>query len=391
MRAYLDHNATSPLRPQARDAMLDALDRGGNPSAVYAEGRAARSGVERARGLLGDALGARPQSVVFTSGGTEAANLALLGGLAASGARRVLISAVEHDAVDAAARASGVPVEIMPVDSRGVLDLAALDARLADWDDAEGPPFVAVMAANNETGVIQPIAEAARLVRAAGGFLMVDAVQALGRTLIDLTVSGAHYIAVSAHKIGGPPGVGALVFADDAPVARRVHGGGQERGHRAGTENAPAIAGFAAALAPALSEADHWAAVARWRDALERDVLAQSPETIIAGREAPRLPNTTCLIPPGPSAETALIGFDLAGIALSSGSACSSGKVAPSRVLQAMDLPADRVKNALRVSFGWSSREDDAHRFQSAWGSVIARARAATALNPSPRPLERSS
>jgi len=349
--AYLDYNATAPLRPQAREAMLRAFEIGGNPSSVHAVGRAARDIVETARAQVAALVGVVPGSVTFVSGGTEANALALESACAA-GYDRIIVSAIEHDAVVETAAVSGLPIEVLPVDTDGVVDLAWLETALK----AEGRALVCLMLANNETGVIQPVAEASALVRAADGWLHVDAVQAAGKIAIDFTALGADTVALSAHKLGGPQGVGALVAGTRAVLSRRQHGGGQERGRRAGTENVAGIAGFGAAAVAALADLPILAQQAAWRDALGEAVKAAGAELL--GEGAPRLPQTLCLAADGFDSQIQVMSLDLAGVMVSAGSACSSGKVKASRVVEAMGR-ADLAPFALRISGGWASTEQD--------------------------------
>jgi cysteine desulfurase len=363
-RAYLDWNATAPLRPQARAATVEALDAIGNPSSVHAEGREARAIVEAARERVAMLVGAEPRHVVFTASGTEANMLALS---PQTGGRwqRLLVSAIEHPSVRSGGRFPAV--EEVAVAAAGVVDLADLAKRLA-----EGPPaLVSIMLANNETGVVQPVKEAARLVRETGGLLHVDAVQAAGRISCDINALEADLLTLSGHKIGGPKGAGALVKRAPLNLDPLVTGGGQERGERAGTENVAAIAGFGAAASAA--EANLAAESARMRglrDRLEAGLRAATPGLIIFGAEAERLPNTTLFALDGLKAETAIIWFDLEGVALSSGAACSSGKVQPSHVLKAMGVSPALARAAVRVSLGPTTTEDDIERFLTAWITV---------------------
>jgi cysteine desulfurase len=372
-RTYLDHNATSPLRPQAREAMARALDVVGNASSVHAEGRRARAEIEAAREAVSTLLGARPRDVVFTGGGTEAAATLLTPFVERGGERRpldrLLVGATEHACVLAGGRFATEQIERIPVDALGLVDLAWLEARLSVLSDAGERVMVAVQAANNETGVLQPIAAVAALVRAAGGVMVCDAVQAAGKTDVSLADLGADFVFLSAHKIGGPQGVGAIVAASpDIRVGRPLlTGGGQERGARAGTENVPAIAGFGAAAAVVTGGTAERARVGGLRDALERGICAAAPQAAIFAAAAPRLPNTTLVALPGLSAETALIAFDLDGVALSSGAACSSGKVRRSHVLDAMGVDPALAAGAIRVSLGWSSDDEDVIRFARAF------------------------
>ena len=351
-RLYLDANATEPMHPEAIAAMNEALALPGNPSSVHAEGRVARRVLEEAREAIAVRFGARGRDVVFTSGGTEANALAIRG-LAAG--RRVLVGATEHPAVLAAA---GLEAGVIPVLSNGTLDLAALEASLK----AAGPALVAVMSANNETGVLHPVEAIATLCRAHGALLHLDAVQMPGR--LPCALGPAASMALSAHKLGGPKGVGALLLRPGLDPAPLLTGGGQESGRRGGTEALPAIAAFAAALACPCTEG-----LAALRDAIEAGVKALAPEVIIAGSSAPRLPNTTSLILPGAPAETQVIALDLAGVAVSAGAACSSGKVRQSHVLAAMGYGAD-AGCAIRVSLPWNAGAETVARFLGAWGRM---------------------
>jgi cysteine desulfurase len=366
-RVYLDWNATTPLRLEARQAMATAWDIEGNPSSVHAEGRQARRVVEEARASIAGAVGALPRDVVFTSGGTEANALALTPGLRRGPGppvKRLLVSAIEHASVLAGGRFPAEAIGTIGVTRSGLLDLDQLRSALVG-----GPPaLVSIMLANNETGALQPISAAGEIVHAAGGLLHVDAIQALGKIPFDINAVNADLVTVSAHKIGGPKGVGALILAEGLlgfePLLR---GGGQERGHRAGTENVAGIAGFGAAVKAAMGamEADG-IRLETLRNRLETG-LRQTPGAVVFSEEAPRLPNTTLFTVPGLKAETAVIGFDLAGIAVSSGSACSSGKVQPSHVLQAMGFGPETAQGAVRLSLGWSTTVDDIDRCIEGW------------------------
>jgi cysteine desulfurase len=369
-RVYFDWNATAPLREAARQALQDALAVPGNPSSVHAEGRAARRLVEDARERVARLAGARPADVIFTSSGTEANALALSPDIETADEKRprdrFFMSAIEHASVRTGGRFPRAAVEDLPVDADGRLDLAGLAQSLA----RASRPLVSIMLANNETGVVQPVAEAAVLVHAAGGLLHVDAVQAAGRIACDIDTLGADLLTLSAHKIGGPKGVGALIrsradihFAD--PLLR---GGGQERGMRAGTENVPGIAAFGAAAAASLTRrAEEAAAMLTQRNRLEAGLKAITPQAIIFGEGTERLPNTTLFALPGMKAETGVIAFDLEGVAVSSGSACSSGKVQPSHVLAAMGVSPALAQGAVRASLGWGTTERDIERFLEAW------------------------
>ncbi|MCK1712618.1 MULTISPECIES: cysteine desulfurase family protein [unclassified Bradyrhizobium] len=366
-RVYLDWNATTPLRSEARAAMVAAFDLIGNPSSVHAEGREARRLVEEARVALASAVGALPRNVVFTSAGTEANALALSSGLkGASGGpvQRLLVSAVEHASVLAGGRFRVGAVGQIRVTRSGVIDLGHLKELLGG-----GPPaLVSMMAANNETGALQPVAEAARIVHEAGGLLHVDAIQALGKMPFNINAIGADLATFSAHKIGGPKGVGALVVAGGITgLEPALRGGGQELGRRAGTENVAGIAGFGAAVKAALvalpEDAERMTTL---RDRLENGLRAIAGATIFS-QDVARLPNTTLFTAPGLKAETAVIGFDLEGIAVSSGSACSSGKVQPSHVLSAMGFDPAIAQGAVRLSLGWSTGPEDINRALETW------------------------
>lgn len=369
MAIYLDHNAAAPLRPTALEAMLAAAQAGGNPSSVHAAGRRAKAVQEQAREQVARAVGARPENLVFTSGATEALHLAMQAPLGAAG--RLIVAEIEHVAVDGFASLAFSEVAGLGVGADGVIDLAQLEALLAE--SAE-PALVALQLANNETGAVQPISEAARLVRAAGGLLLVDAAQALGRMPVDLGALGAHYLVVSSHKIGGPAGAGALALAPGAPYIADRRGGGQERGRRPGTENVPAIAGFGAAAAASLAAlAEEPARLAGLRDGFEAGLRARFADAVVFAAQAPRLPNTSLFALPGLAAETAVIALDLEGVAVSSGAACSSGKVGESRVLAAMGVEPALARCALRISFGWDSQEAQVGAALEALARVFAR------------------
>ena len=349
---YLDHCATSPLRPEARAAMAAAFDVTGNPSSVHASGRAARALLEEARARVAILAGAPSAAVTFTSGGTEANVLAIRSAVAA-GARRLLISAIEHDCVREATLASGVETVEVPVRPEGIIDLGALQAVLDAPSAAGGPVFLALMAANNETGVIQPTREAAERVRAAGGWLHVDAVQAAGRTPVELDVLGADSLALSAHKLGGPQGIGALVAGARTRIVRDMPGGGQEHGRRAGTQNLIGAAGFGAAVEAALASPRPGPGA---RDAAAAAFAAAG--ALVVGAAAPRLDDVLCIAIRDLPSEIQVMGLDLSGVQVSAGAACSSGKVRPSRVLEAMGL-GDLAGCAIRLSGGWSTRPED--------------------------------
>jgi cysteine desulfurase len=367
MSIYLDYNATAPVRPEAIRAMTLALEAAGNPSSVHAAGRAARARIESARADVAALTGAMPSAVTFVSGGAEANALALESA-AVSGVTRIIIGATEHDTIVETANHLGLPVEIWPVDGEGVADLKWLKAHLA----AGGRALVCLMLANNETGVIQPVAESAALVRAADGWLHVDAVQAAGKIAISLETLGADTLSLSAHKIGGPQGVGALVAGPRARLIRRLHGGGQERGLRAGTENVPGIAGFGAAARAALADLPQITAQAAWRDEVEAALIAAGAAVLGVG--APRLPQTLCVATPGHASELQVIALDLAGVMVSAGAACSSGKVKASRVVDAMGRP-DLAPFSLRISGGWATTAANWRVCAKAWSDIQARRR----------------
>jgi cysteine desulfurase len=369
-RAYFDWNATAPLREEARAAMVAALELTGNASSVHAEGRAARRLVEEAREKVASLVGAEARNVIFTSGGTEANMLALTPSISTAGeiARRdrLFVSAIEHPSVRSGGRFPAELVEELPVTGDGLVDLLALRMAIA----GATRPLVSVMLANNESGVIEPIREIADIVHTANGVLHVDAVQGPGRIDCRIGDLGADLMSLSAHKLGGPQGAGALIRRGDSHIAEPlIKGGGQERGQRAGTENVAAIAGFGAAAAMAANQADA-ARMTALRDRVEAGIQAATPQAVIFGAATPRLPNTTLFAVPGIKAETAIIAFDLNGIAVSSGSACSSGKVQASHVLRAMGVEPALAQGAVRVSLGWSTCETDVERLLNAWNKV---------------------
>ena len=361
---YLDHNATSPLRPAAFDAMAEALKATGNPSSVHHAGRAARARVDAARRQVAALVGAMPSEIVFTSGGTEANNLAITG----TGCMRVLASAVEHDSVVKAAP----DAEIIAVDGEGVIDLAALERMLASSKPpmlSKAPTLVSVMFANNETGVLQPIADVVRLARVTGALVHCDAVQGAGKAPVDLHGLGVDYLSVSAHKFGGPAGVGAFVVRGNAPFVTDRRGGGQESNRRAGTENVAGIAGFGAAAEAARAGLD----VDHLRERLETALLAIAPDARVFGAGAKRLGNTSCISMPDVKAETQVMALDLAGVCVSAGAACSSGKVTRSAVLAAMGVSPAEADTAVRISCGWNTESEDIDRLIGAWRDLYIR------------------
>jgi cysteine desulfurase len=374
-RVYLDHNATSPLRPAAQAAVQKALALG-NASSVHAEGRAARAAIERAREQVAELVGADPRAVTFTSGATEA-NAAALASEIYVGSRAVsadvlLISGVEHPSVRAGGRFAAGQIELIPVDRDGVVELTALETLLARHAAAGRRALVSVMAANNETGVVEPIAEIASRVHAAEGILHCDAVQVVGRLPFGVVASAADLISISSHKLGGPQGSGALIASDEEiRVPALLRGGGQERGRRAGTENASAIVGFGAAAEEAAGRlTTEGTRLAGLRDAAEAGLRVIAPDMVVLSAGAERLPNTICFAVPGVAAETAVMAFDLDGIAVSAGAACSSGKVGPSEALAAMQVAPEIAKGAIRVSLGWNTSESDISRFLEVWKRV---------------------
>lgn len=373
-RIYLDYNAGAPLRMEARDALIEALSARGNASSVHAEGRAQRARIERARRQVAALVGASAENVVFTSGGTEA-NATVLSPRMRLGATeiaidRLLVGASEHPSVLAGGRFAEDRIIRIPVDGDGVIDLEALGAELSAIAKAGERALVSLMLANNETGTIQPVAAVAALARSFGALVHTDAIQAAGRIPIDIGALGVDLLTLSAHKIGGPQGAGAIVFGGDLvrPLPL-VTGGGQEKRHRAGTENVAAIVAFGAAAEAAvadLARAEEWRG---WRDR----IAASAAPAIVVGGGAERLPQTLCLAAEGFSAETLVIALDLEGVAISAGSACSSGKVGVSHVMKAMNLADSVAKSAVRVSFGWETGEKDILKFTEAWRRVMER------------------
>ncbi|HXQ53096.1 MAG TPA: cysteine desulfurase family protein [Stellaceae bacterium] len=363
--AYLDWNATAPVPREVADAMADALARCGNASSVHRWGRAARQAIEQARSEVAALAGAPEDEIVFTGSGSEANQTALRG----FPGRRVLVSALEHDSV----RLAVAECELVPALGAGTVDLAALERMLSD--DSR-PALVSLMLANNETGAIQPVAEAAHIAHAAGALIHCDAVQAAGRIALDKDALGADLVTLSAHKIGGPQGVGALVVSPDLPLAPLIAGGGQERGRRAGTENVAGIVGFGVAARLACARLGDQARIAALRDRAERRLLAVAPEARIFARDVARLANTLCIAMPGVPAATQVMALDLAGVMVSAGAACSSGKVRRSPTLEAMGVAPDLADCAIRISLGWSTSDADIDHLVEAWGALHARVRA---------------
>lgn len=362
MSVYLDYNASALTRPEVQAEVAKALADNGNPSAVHAAGRRSRARIETARAKVAELVGADPTAVVFNSGGTEA-NAQGIHSALATGFERLIVSATEHPCVAETAANAGVPVEVASVDENGLVDLVWLEQVLA----RPGRAVVALHHANNESGVIQPIAEAAALVRTAGGWLHVDAIQSAGKIAVDMRELDADSLTLSAHKLGGPQGVGALVLKEGRAGVRILHGAGQERGLRAGTENVAGIAGFGVAAECAMRDLSQASDHAAWRDAAAAAV--KSAGAVVIGEGAPRLPNTLFLAVEGWDSPQQLIMLDLAGVMVSAGSACSSGKVKPSKTISAMGLDA-LARGAVRVSGGWSTVEGDWIRFADAWSSA---------------------
>jgi cysteine desulfurase len=362
-RIYFDYNATAPLRPEAREAVLQALD-AGNASSVHQEGRAARQLIESARATLAAALGTRSDLVVFVSGATEAANMALRPQTSSQVYDRLLVGGGEHPCVSAGQGFAPEQVEMVALDAQGRLDLGILREKMAQ--ERQSRPMLALQAVNNETGVIQPVAEAASLLHAAGGLVVCDAVQAFGRVETTFAATGADFLFLSSHKLGGPKGAGALAFArrELLPKTPLIRGGGQERGFRGGTENPAALSGFAAAVTANLAGREAEAArLGALRDELQAGLLEIAPEAAIFGKEAARVGNSLAFALPGLAAETLVAAFDVEGVALSSGSACSSGKVTPSPVLASMGVSPEFARSALRISLGWRTDKEEVVRF----------------------------
>lgn len=361
-RTYLDHNATSPIRPEVIEAVAAAMAVQGNSSAQHADGRAANNLISAAREALGLAMGVCAQDIIFNGGGTEGDNTAIHSAVKA-GCKCLLVSAMDHPATILAAESYDVTVEVIPANGQGQSDMAWLKARLENWGAAQGQPFVSLVAANSETGVIQDTEKAIDLVHQAGGLILIDAVQALGK--LPMTYI-ADYISVTAHKVGGPQGVGALYVAPDAPYTPLLTGGGQERRRRASTMNVAGIAGFGAAV-KAMTDLEHTRAL---RDALEAGLKVMEPELTIFGEGAERLPNTSFFAVPDASSMTTMMSLDLEGISVSTGTACSSGKVGASRAVTAMGLSDKAPKGAVRVSFGYTSTLVDVEHFLSVWAKI---------------------
>ena len=363
---YMDYNATCPIRPSVIEAVVATMKAVGNPSSVHSEGRKARALIEEARVKVAALAGARARDIVFCSGGTEAANSVIRG----ASANSLIISAVEHSCIRAAADIAGIPVFTLPVDDSGTISLTALREMLAK---APAPALVSVMYANNEMGAVQPVAEISTIAKKYGALVHSDAVQAAGKLPLDMATLGLDYMTLSAHKIGGPQGVGAIVMTPTAPLKPLVVGGGQELGRRSGTENVAGIVGFGVAAIEALNHLEDGTKIAALRDSMEQQLRRHSNDLIIIGEKAERLPNTSCVAIPGVKGETQVMHFDLAGICVSSGSACSSGKVKTSHVLEAMGFTPDVTEASIRISLGSDTVETDVTAFVAAWKKLYDR------------------
>ena len=363
---YLDNNATAPARQEVIDIMVEVMSTVGNASSVHSAGRLARKRVEDARAEVAALVGADPENVIFTGGGTDADNLVLKG----LEGRRLIVSAIEHGAILAPALLFDAGAEIVPVDEQGLVDLAALDGLIAD---ADRPVLLSIMLANNETGVIQPIKQIVEIARQHDALVHTDAVQSVGKISVDINDLGVDMLSLSAHKIGGPQGVGALILRQDLLLMSQVVGGGQEGGRRSGTENVAGIAGFGVAARIAREGLANYAKLSKLRDEMELQIKQIAPGSQVYSCEAPRLPNTSCLTMPGVKSETQVMSFDLEGVAISAGSACSSGRVTASHVLDAMDAPADIALTAIRISMGCDTDAADIDRFVDVWRDIYRR------------------
>ena len=384
-RVYFDYNASAPLLDCARASMIEMLERTGNASSVHFEGREARKAVELSRNNLANLIGANPANVIFTSGATEAANHVLSPVMRAGGQQlsisRLYISATEHPCILQGGRMQPEQTVVLKVLEGGTVDLEALRQELQNHELDEGLPLVCVQHANNETGIVQPVSEIAELVHAHDGLLVVDAVQSLGKMPFTMAETGADFLILSSHKIGGPQGAGALVLANgNLSPKPLISGGGQENYHRGGTENVAAIAGFGAACAWHSDNLTKNIKNFSLRDSIESGISTISLERnngihqpVFFGKSEMRLGNTSCFSVPGVKAETALVALDLEGISVSSGSACSSGKVKQSHVLEAMGVKPEEMEGALRISLGWASTEEEANRFLDVWKTIIGR------------------
>ena len=377
-RYYLDYNATTPVRPEAIEAVARAMATIGNSSSVHAEGRSARAIVEEGREKLRALVNAPVNGVIFTGGGTEAIHYALNGTVKTGAVKRIFVSAIEHAAVPANAAETGAAVETIPATAKGVADLCWLRERLKDYDARrDGGFLVCVMFANNETGIIQPVREAADIAHENGGLIFIDAAQAVGKVPVNFVMSGADLMAITAHKFGGPIGVGALIAAPNLPLHPIMRGGGHEQNRRAGTHNVPAIAGLGVAADLAAGSIAKTPKIAAMRDRMQD--AAEAAGAIVWGKSEARLPGTLSLSAPGFPSQTQLMTMDLAGIAISSGSACSSGKTKPSHVLTAMGADDALASSGIRVSLGWNSTDEDADAFCREWPDAYRRIKARAA------------
>ncbi len=365
-RIYLDYNATAPIRGEVIALMGEIMATVGNASSVHEPGRQARARVDTARQQVADLVKAQAKNVIFTGGGTEADNLALRGFLP----RHLIVSSVEHGAILAPALLLDPDAAIVAVDNEGRLDLDWLRSALAD---SEGPALVSLMLANNETGVIQPVREAVEIAHAHDALVHCDGIQGAGKIPVDIDELGVDLLSLSAHKFGGPQGVGALVMREDRTVLAQMVGGGQEMGRRSGTENVAGVAGFGEAARLAMEELEQFGELAGMRDAMEARLAEIAPARKVIGGDVARLPNTSCVTMPGVRSDTQVMALDLAGIAVSAGSACSSGKVAASHVLDAMGMELDEAMTAIRVSLGRATTDDEIDRFVSAWAEIYRR------------------
>ncbi len=374
-RHYLDHNATAPVRPEVIEAVAEAMARDGNALSVHEEGRRARKTVEDARAAVRALVNAPVGGVVFTSGGTESIHYAIHGVMEPHAIKRIFVSAIEHSAVSANAEATGAAIEIMPALPSGLVDVDWLKTRLADYDTArDGGFLVCVMFANNETGVLQPVREIADITHEAGGLYVCDAAQAVGKVPVNFVMSGADLMILTGHKFGGPLGVGALIAGPNLPLAPVMRGGGHEENRRAGTHNVAGVAGLGVAARLAEKSLARTGDIAALRDRME--AAAEAAGATVWGKGEDRLPGTLCLSAPGFSGETQLMTMDLAGIAISAGSACSSGKTKPSHVLAAMGASDEEATTAIRVSIGWNSTDADADAFIETWPAAYDRIKA---------------
>ncbi len=365
-RIYLDYNATAPIRPEVIELMCKIMDTVGNASSVHEPGRQARQRVETARQQVANLVSASVKNVIFTGSGTEADNLALQGFLP----RHLIVSGIEHGAILAPALLLDPYASIVKVGSQGQLDLASLEAALSASD---GPALVSLMLANNETGVIQPVAEAAEIAHAHNALVHCDGIQGAGKIPLDINQLGVDFLSLSGHKFGGPQGVGALVMREDRPVLAQMVGGGQEMGRRSGTENVAGITGFGEAARLAADELERFAALTKMRDRIEEQLAEVAPSRKVIGSDVSRLPNTSCVTMPGVRSDTQVMALDLAGISVSAGSACSSGKVSASHVLDAMGMELDEAMTAIRISLGRNTTEDEINRFVEAWSLIFKR------------------